>query len=73
MALETAVTKDINPCGAAVYTELAADVGSFVRFSCNRYDATEISIVRGPHIGKGGVSRIKLEFINISFPIELIA
>ena len=59
--------------GAAVYKHLNADVGSFVRFSSNRNNIKLISIVRGKHIGEGGVANVNLEFIDMSFPIDLIA
>ena len=72
LATETTVTKNISSGGAAVYTQLDADVGSFIRLSSDRHGVKIISIVRGKNVGQGGVSRINLEFIDMPFPIDLI-
>lgn len=72
MGSEMTVTLNISRNGASVYSQLNADVGSVIRFSSHRNNVRLISIVRGKYSGQAGLSRLNLEFIDQSFPIELV-
>ncbi|MFT3745805.1 MAG: PilZ domain-containing protein [Pyrinomonadaceae bacterium] len=71
-AFETTVTINISQNGAAVYSQLAAVVGSMIRVSFRQSNLRLISIVRGVNTGGTGLSRINLEFIDQSFPINVL-
>ncbi|HEX3102219.1 MAG TPA: hypothetical protein VHQ01_10520 [Pyrinomonadaceae bacterium] len=72
IASETTVTLNLSSNGAAVYSQLNAEVGSLVRVSSSRSNIRLISVVRGKYAGHDGLSRINLEFIDQLFPmIEL--
>ena len=71
LASETTVTLNLSRSGAAVYSQLPAEVGSIVRVSSALNNVRLISIVRGKHVGQAGLSRINLEFIDQPFPIDL--
>jgi hypothetical protein len=69
-ATETTVTENISFGGAAVFTSLKVDAGSFVRIASDRYSVKIISVVRGSRSGPDGMSRLHLEFIDHFFPLE---
>ena len=67
---EMTVTENISVSGAAVFTSLEAEVGSFVRVKSDQYNVSIIAIVRGRRIGKDGISRLHVEFIDRFFPLD---
>ena len=67
---ETTVTENISLGGAAVFTQYDLDPGTFVRVVSERFDVTIISVVRGKRVGLDGITRLHLEFIDRSFPLE---
>lgn len=67
---EATVTENISLGGAAVFTSLNADVGSFLRLSSSQYNASITSIVRGKRHGTDGIPRLHLEFFDAYFPLE---
>lgn len=67
---ETTVTENISLGGAAVFTSLSVETGSFVRIVSQRYDVKIISVVRGTRKGPDGLKRLHLEFIDHFFPLE---
>lgn len=69
-ATETTVTENISFGGAAVFTSLTVDSGSFVRISSDRHNVKIISVVRGARKGADGIMRLHLEFIDHFFPLE---
>jgi hypothetical protein len=69
-ASEMAVTENISLSGAAVFSSLPAEIGSFVRLKCEQYNVSIISIVRGKRMGIDGIPRLHLEFIDRLFPLE---
>lgn len=69
-ASEMTVTENLSFGGAAVFSMLPAEVGSFVRLRCEQYNVSIISIVRGKRTGIDGIPRLHLEFIDRLFPLE---
>lgn len=67
---EMTVTENISLGGAAVFTSLNADVGSFIRVTSEQYKKTIISVVRGKRMGPDGIPRLHVEFIDHFFPLE---
>lgn len=67
---EPAVTENLSLSGASVFTTIKAEIGSFVRIKSEQYDATIISVVRGKRLGKDGIPRLHIEFIDRFFPLE---
>ena len=67
---ETTVTENISMGGAAVFTTLRADAGTFLRVTSDRFNVTILSVVRQSRTGENGITRLHLEFIDHSFPLE---
>jgi hypothetical protein len=67
---ETTVTENISLGGAAVFTTLKADPGTFMRVTSERFNITILAIVRESRIGENGVTRLHLEFVDSHFPLE---
>lgn len=67
---ETTVTENISLGGAAVFTTLKAEPGTFLRVSSDRFNVTILSVVRGSRVGQDGITRLHLEFIDRLFPLE---
>jgi hypothetical protein len=69
-ACENTVAENISLSGAAVFTSLPIESGSFVRVNCDQYNVSIISIVRGKRLGKDNIPRLHIEFIDRFFPLE---
>jgi PilZ domain len=67
---EMTVTENISLGGAAVFTTLNPEIGSFVRVKSDQYNVSIISIVRGKRLGKDGITRLHVEFIDRFFPLD---
>jgi hypothetical protein len=67
---EVTVTENISLGGAAVFTTMKADAGTFFRVCSERHNVSILSIVRTKRIGADGVTRLHLEFIDRLFPLE---
>jgi hypothetical protein len=67
---EITVTENISIGGAAVFTSLNAEVGSFFRVKSDRFNVTILSVVRTKRVGEDGITRLHLEFIDRLFPLE---
>lgn len=67
---EVTVTENISLGGAAVFTSLEPEPGSFIRVSSQRTKLQIISVVRGRRTGPDGLMRLHLEFIDNFFPLE---
>jgi hypothetical protein len=67
---EMTVTENISLGGAAVFTTLPANVGSFVRVTSEQYGVTIVSVVRGKRMGPDSIPRLHLEFIDHFFPLD---
>lgn len=70
VASEMTVTEDVSLTGAAVFTTLDVERGQFVRLTSDQYDVTIVAIIRSRKIGKDGIARLHLEFIDRQFPLE---
>lgn len=70
LAAENTVTENISLGGAAVFTTMHADAGTFLRVASTRFDVEILSVVRGSRIGPDGIRRLHLEFIDRLFPLE---
>ena len=70
---ELTVTENISIGGAAVFTTIDTEVGSFFRVRSERFGVTILSIVRTKRIGDDGVTRLHLEFVDRLFPLEGIS
>jgi len=67
---ETTVTENLSVGGAAVFTSMEAEPGTFVRVTVLRNDVKIISVVRGRRKGPDGLTRLHLEFVVRLFPLE---
>lgn len=67
---EITVTENISLGGAAVFTSMKAEPGTFLRVSSDRFGVTILSVVRGYRIGQDCIARLHLEFIDRLFPLE---
>ena len=67
---EQTVTENISLGGAAVFSSITAERGTFLRFVSERYDINILSVVRGSRVGQDGITRLHLEFIDRLFPLE---
>ncbi len=70
IAQETTVSENISLGGASVFTNLDANVGSFLRLTSEQYNVTITSIVRNKRRGKDGIPRLHLEFFDRYFPLQ---
>ncbi len=70
LASETTVTENLSIGGAAIFTTLNLEVGSFLRVTSDQYNTTIISVVRGKRMGADGIARLHIEFIDRFFPLE---
>ena len=70
LASEPTVTENLSLSGAALFTTLAAEVGSFVRVKSEQYNVSIISVVRGRRVGQDGIPRLHIEFVDRFFPLE---
>jgi hypothetical protein len=64
------VTENVSLGGASLFTELDVNIGSFLRFNCEQYNVSIISVVRGKRTGNDGFPRLHIEFIDRYFPLE---
>jgi len=69
-AREETVTENISRRGAAVYTSLKAERGSFVRLTSARYQTSAFAVVRAYRTGTDGIPRFHLEFMDQEWPLE---
>jgi hypothetical protein len=67
---EMTVSENVSLGGASVFTTLDAEIGSFVRVKSDQYNVSIISIVRGKRLGKDGITRLHVEFIDRFFPLD---
>lgn len=66
---EQSVTENISRKGAAIFTALDLQPGTFVRMSNNRYNASALGVVRRRRAGADGITRLHLEFIGSEWPL----
>ncbi|CAN5466384.1 hypothetical protein BH20ACI1_BH20ACI1_04490 [soil metagenome] len=69
-ASEPTFTENLSLSGAALFTTLAAEVGSFVRVKSEQYNVSIIAVVRGRRNGQDGIPRLHIEFVDRFFPLE---
>lgn len=69
---EKAKTENISLTGAAVFSDLAVDVGSSVSFDCIAYDFSAKAVVRNRQESDDEPPKLHLEFIDADFPVEKI-
>ena len=69
-AREETVTENISRRGAAVFTSLKAERGSFIRLTSARYQTSAFAVVRAHRTGSDGIPRFHLEFMDQEWPLE---
>ncbi len=69
VSTEQSVTENISRKGAAIFTALDLQPGSFVRMSNERYNASVLGVVRRRRAGADGITRLHLEFIGSEWPL----
>lgn len=69
-ASERTVTENISRRGAAVFTSLTVERGSFVRLTSTQYQLSVIASVRGSRKGPDTIMRLHLEFVDKRWPLE---
>lgn len=67
---EPTVSENISLGGAAVFTSLKVEIGSFLKVTSPQYNSSIKAIVRGRRIGPDGIPRLHIEFIDNFFPLE---
>lgn len=67
---EPTVTENLSLGGAAIFTSLNVEIGSFIRVKSEQYNVSIISVVRGRRIAPDGVPRLHIEFVDRFFPLE---
>lgn len=67
---EETVTENISLSGAAVFSSIELEVGSFIKISCPQYETSMRAVVRGKRLGPDGIPRLHIEFIDEYFPLE---
>ncbi len=67
---EPTVTENLSLSGAAVFTSLNVEAGSFIRVKSEQYNVSIISVVRGRRIAPDGIPRLHIEFVDRFFPLE---
>ena len=67
---EATVTENISLGGAAVFTTLAIEAGTFIRVTSERFEVKILSLVRSARVGADGITRLHLEFIDRLFPLQ---
>ncbi len=67
---EATVTENISLGGAAVFTTLAIEAGTFLRVTSERFEVKILSLVRSARVGADGITRLHLEFIDRLFPLQ---
>ena len=70
LASEPTVTENLSLGGAAVFTSLNIEIGSFIRVKSEQYNVSIVSVVRGRRIGQDGIPRLHIEFVDRFFPLE---
>ncbi|HEX8287967.1 MAG TPA: PilZ domain-containing protein [Pyrinomonadaceae bacterium] len=73
IASENTVTENLSLSGAAIFSMLDLEVGSFLRITSEQYNTTIISVVRGKRTGTDCIPRLHVEFIDRFFPLEGIS
>ena len=66
---EQSVTENISRQGAAIFTALDLQPGTFVRVTNERYNARVLGVVRARRVGTDGITRLHLEFIGSEWPL----
>ncbi len=67
---EATVTENISLGGAAVFTTLAIEAGTFIRVTSERFEVKILSLVRSARVGADGITRLHIEFIDRLFPLQ---
>lgn len=67
---ETTVTENISLSGAAVFTTLEVETGSFIKITSEQDNFSIKAIVRGKRLGADGIPRLHIEFIDSYFPLK---
>jgi hypothetical protein len=67
---ENAVTEDISVGGTAVFSDLRANTGDCVRFTCPEYDFSSLCVVRNRQIREIDDVILNLSFSEEKFPVE---
>lgn len=70
LASQPTVTENLSLGGAAIFTSLNVEVGSFVRVKSEQYNVSIISVVRNRRIAPDGIPRLHIEFVDRFFPLE---
>ncbi len=69
---EQTVTENISRHGASVFTSLEVERGRFVRLRSARYSLAVLGVVRGCRKGADNIPRLHLEFMDRTWPLEIL-
>jgi hypothetical protein len=69
---EQTVTENISRHGASIFTSLEVERGAFVRLRSARYSLAALGVVRGCRKGADNIPRLHLEFIDRTWPLEIL-
>ena len=66
---EQTVTENISQRGAAIFTALDLEAGTFVKMSSEHFHASVLAVVRARRTGADGITRLHLEFVGSEWPL----
>lgn len=67
---EKTQTENISLSGAAVYSNLEVSVGDFIKFTSDTHNFAALAVVRNRKTEEDKPSKLHLEFVDASFPVE---
>ena len=67
---ETTFSENVSLYGAAVFTTLDSQIGDLVKVKFTSFNVSIVAKVRNRRIGKDGIPRLHLEFIDRPLPLE---
>ncbi len=70
---EEAVTENVGAGGASVFSNLEANIGDAVKFTCPEYDFSSLCVVRNRQRWEEGRTTLHLEFAQSDFPVKDLA
>ena len=66
---EHTVTENISRGGAAIFTALDLQPGTFLKVTSHQYNASALAVIRGRRAGADGITRLHLEFVGSEWPL----
>jgi len=68
---EVTVTENISRHGAAIFTSLQIEPGSYIRLTAQEHKLSVFAVVRARRKGTDGITRLHVEFIGQEWPLDV--